>query len=77
MRYEAANAVLLNEFLKEHRKVEDEAQVNREQQATISELKSALTQQQTEIRALTAQIQEVSDQLEVSKPAPRTVGNNQ
>ena len=79
--------MLLNEFLKEHRK-------GQEQDATISELKSALTQQQKEIIALTAslkeqasQIQKVSDQLaaaspsdgglEVSKAAPRMVLNNQ
>ena len=81
VRYEAVNAMLLNEFLKEHRKVE-------EQEATISQLKkefqTAVAQQQKEIQALTAQlkeqaaqIQKVSAQIEVSKPAPRTVGNNQ
>jgi hypothetical protein len=64
VRYEAVNAMLLNEFLKEHHKV-------RELEATIA-------QQQKEIKALSAslkqqalQIQKVSDQLEVSKPAPR------
>src|SRR6266536_2706839 len=84
VRYEAVNAMLLNEFLKEHRKVE-------EQEATIAELKSTTakqeataTQQQKEIRALTAslkeqasQIRKVSDQLELNKPAPRTVLNDQ
>ncbi len=84
VRYEAVNAMLLNEFLKEHRKVE-------EQEATIAELKSTTAkqeaiaaQQQKEIRALTAslkeqasQIRKVSDQLELNKPAPRTVLNDQ
>src|SRR2546429_1911193 len=57
VRYEAVNAMLLNEFLKEHRKVE-------EQQATITELKSSsakqaatVAQQQKEIEALTATMQ--------------------
>ena len=70
VRYEAVNAMLLNEFLKEHRK-------GQEQDATISQLKAELAQQQKEIKALSAQIQKVSAQIEVSKPAPRTVGNNQ
>jgi Chaperone of endosialidase len=69
VRYEAVNAMLLNEFLKEHRK-------NEEQGATIAE-------QQKEIQALAAtvkeqasQIQKVSVQVELSKPAPQTVLNN-
>ncbi len=84
VRYDAVNAMLLNEFLKEHRKIE-------KQQATIGELKSTLaqqrkdfevtaTQQQKAIQALTAsfkeqasQIQKVSAQLEVSKLTPQVV----
>jgi len=75
VRYEAVNAMLLNEFLKEHRKVE-------EQQATITELESKVakqeltaTQQQKQIEALTATIQKVSDQVALSKPAPQLVAN--
>jgi trimeric autotransporter adhesin len=77
VRYDAVNAMLLNEFLKEHRKVQ-------EQEATIAELKSTTAkqeataaQQQKEIATLTAGLQKVSDQLELSKPAPRTVLNDQ
>jgi uncharacterized coiled-coil protein SlyX len=70
VRYEAVNAMLLNEFLKEHKKVE-------EQQATIAELKDNAARQQKQIDALTAGLQKVSAQLEVSKPAPQTVLNNQ
>jgi hypothetical protein len=62
VRYEAVNAMLLNEFLKEHRK-------NEEQEATIA-------RQQKRIEALTAGLQKVSAQLELSKPAPQTVLNN-
>ena len=61
VRYEAVNAMLLNEFLKEHRK-------NEEQEATIA-------QQQKQIDALTAGLQKVSAQLEASKPAPQMVNN--
>src|SRR5437764_7513947 len=78
VRYEAVNAMLLNEFLKEHRKVE-------EQQATIGELKTSvaeheklkttIAQQQKQIEALTATVQKVSDQVAFSKPAPQLVAN--
>jgi hypothetical protein len=62
VRYEAVNAMLLNEFLKEHRK-------NEEQEATIARL-------QKQIDALTAGLQKVSAQLEVNKPAPQIVDND-
>jgi len=62
VRYEAVNAMLLNEFLKEHRKMQ-------EQEATIAK-------QQKQIEALTAGLQKVSDQLEMSKPVARVVVNN-
>jgi endosialidase-like protein len=63
VRYDAVNAMLLNEFLKEHRK-------NEEQQAIIE-------QQQKQIEALSAGLQKVSAQLELSKSAPQTVLNDQ
>jgi uncharacterized coiled-coil protein SlyX len=70
VRYEAVNAMLLNEFLKEHQ--------------TVQELKSAAAKQeaviaghQKQIEALSAVLQKVSAQLEVTKPAPQTVLNNQ
>jgi trimeric autotransporter adhesin len=73
VRYEAVNAMLLNEFLKEHRKVT-------EQEATIKQLKAELqataTRQQKQIEALTAGLQKVSAQLEPNKIAPQTVSNN-
>jgi hypothetical protein len=62
VRYEAVNAMLLNEFLKEHRK-------NEEQQATIARL-------QKQIEALTAGLQKVSAQVEMNRTAPQMVGNN-
>jgi trimeric autotransporter adhesin len=72
VRYEAVNAMLLNEFLKEHRR-------NEEKEATIAELKKELqamaAHQQKQIEALTAGLQKVSAQLEVSKPAPQVVNN--
>ena len=79
VRYEAVNAMLLNEFLKEHRTVQKlEATVAQQQK----DFQSAVAQQQTEIKALTAtlreqasQIQKVSDQLEVSKSAQQMASN--
>jgi trimeric autotransporter adhesin len=77
VRYEAVNAMLLNEFLKEHRKVET-------LEATVAQLKSTVAQQQEGMKVFTAtlkeqasQIQKVSAQLEVTKPAPQMVANNQ
>jgi len=74
VRYEAVNAMLLNEFLKAHKRIE-------EQEVTIAELKKELqataTQQQKEIEALTAGLQKVSAQLELSKAALQTVLNRQ
>jgi hypothetical protein len=66
VRYDAINAMLLNEFLKEHREVQ-------EQKTTIAELKSGMAQQQKQIAALTVGLQRVSAQLELSKSAPQTV----
>jgi len=65
VRYEAVNAMLLNEFLKEHRKVED---LKKDFQATVAQLTARLDEQ-------AAQIQKVSAQLEASKPVPQVVNN--
>jgi hypothetical protein len=74
VRYEQVNAMLLNEFLKEHRKVEKlEATVAQKQK----EFESKIALQQKQIEALTAGLQKVSVQLELSKPAPQTVLNGQ
>jgi hypothetical protein len=70
VRYEAINAMLLNEFLKEHHKVE-------EQEKTIAELKSGMTALAAAVKEQAAQIQKVSAQLEVNKTAPQIVLNNQ
>lgn len=59
--YEMVNAMLLNEFLKEHQ--------------TVEELKATVAQQKSQIDALTAGLQKVSAQLETSKPASKVVAN--
>jgi hypothetical protein len=91
VRYDAVNAMLMNEFFKENRKVE-------KQETTISQLKSTLAQQQKDFQATVAQltarldeqasqIQKVSAQLaaaspsgrgiEVNRQAPQMVSSNQ
>ncbi len=87
VRYEAVNAMLLNEFLKAHRKIE-------EQQASISELQSSVAQQEKDfqsaiakqrranealtaaLKAQAAQIQKVNDRLEAQPVTPRVVVND-
>ena len=83
VRYDQVNAMLLNEFLKEHRK-------NEELEVTVAQLRKELQAtaalQQKQIQALTAGLQKVSAPLEASKfatgrirggPAPQMVNNNQ
>jgi len=60
---------LLNEFLKEHKKVED-------QQASISQLRSEMQTMVAQLKEQAAQIQKVSAQLEVRKPAPQVAVRN-
>jgi uncharacterized coiled-coil protein SlyX len=70
VRYSAINAMLLNEFLKEHRK-------NEEQEKTIAELNSGMTALAATVKEQAAQIQKVSAQLEASRPSPQVVNNDQ
>ncbi len=77
VRYDAVNAMLLNEFLKAHRTVQ-------ELKSTVAKQEAIIAQQQKGMEAVTArleqqasQIQKVSTQLEMSKPAPQIVDNHQ
>ena len=85
VRYDQVNAMLLNEFLKAHRKVE-------EQQAAIIELKSVVAEQQKDFKAAIAEqrrqlearlkqqdakIQTVNDRIELTNPAPRIAASDQ
>jgi hypothetical protein len=63
VRYDQVNAMLLNEFLREHKKTE-------KLEATVASLIATVKEQ-------AAQIQRVSAQLEASKPAPQVAKNNQ
>jgi hypothetical protein len=68
VRYEAVNAMLLDEFLKEHLR-------NEQQESTIGQLKSALAQQQKQISALSENLQRVNARLETTQPALRVAEN--
>jgi hypothetical protein len=68
VRYEAVNAMLLNEFLKEHRKVES-------QEGRLQRQEAVIAQQQKQIEALTATMRKVSAQVEISKPAPQVAAD--
>ncbi|TMP92465.1 MAG: hypothetical protein E6L08_08175, partial [Verrucomicrobia bacterium] len=75
VRYDAVNAMLLNEFLKEHRKVEQQAREMQEQQATIAQqrkesqaktdkLEATIAQQQKEMQAVIARLNEQAAQIQ-------------
>jgi hypothetical protein len=68
VKYDQINVMLLNEFLKEHKKVE-------KQQASISQLKSEMQTMVAQLKEQAAQIQTVSARLEVNKPAAKVVVN--
>jgi hypothetical protein len=83
VRYEQINAMLLNEFLKEHHTIQEQNRKIQEQETTITDLKSTVLQQQKGLQAVTLRlekqeslIQKVSAQIELNKTAPRTVVNN-
>ena len=84
VRYEQVNAMLLNEFLKEHRTVQAQQEKIGEQEKTLCELKSALaqqektfqskfTQQQEQIELLTSGVRKLCDQLHLNEAATRVV----
>jgi predicted RNase H-like nuclease (RuvC/YqgF family) len=82
VRYEQINVMLLNEFLKEHRKVEEQQRTIRQlksnaakQEATISELKKDVQGLIAQIKVQAAQIQKVSAQVEMKEHAPQVVSN--
>jgi hypothetical protein len=75
VRYEAVNAMLLNEFLKEHRKVEEQERKAQQQDARLAKQEATIAQQQKQIEALTATVQKVSEQIALNKPAPQLVAN--
>ena len=82
VRYEGVNAMLLNEFLKEHRKVEEQqaaiTQLKKDFGATIAQLTARLGEQAAQIQKVSAQLAAASPSrggLEAIRPAPQVVNN--
>lgn len=70
VRYEQVNAMLLNEFLKDHRKVE-------KLEATVTEQQKNFSRQEAQIEILESCLQKVSTQLQTNRTAPQMASNNQ
>jgi len=75
VRYEAVNAMLLNEFLKEHRRVQEQAREIQQQKTTISELKNGMQTVVARLKEQDSKIQKVSAQIEMGRPTPKVVLN--
>ena len=76
VRYEAVNAMLLNEFLKEHRRLQEQRNYFEAKMANQQKtFEATFAQQQKQIESLAATVQKVSDQVALSKPAPQLVAN--
>jgi len=77
VRYQQINAMLLNEFLKEHRKVQDQERKIQEQQTVIAQLKKEMETVVARLKEHDLKIQRVSDQVEMNKAAPQLVASDQ
>jgi trimeric autotransporter adhesin len=80
VRYDQVNAMLLNEFLKEHRRVQEQDRKIEEQEAKIAQqekvFQSKFGEQEKQIAALTSGLQKVSARIVASKPEPAIAANN-
>jgi hypothetical protein len=77
VRYDAVNAMLLNEFLKEHKKIAQQAREIQEQKQTIGELKKGMNNVDAQLKEQSAQIQKVSMQVQLSEGAAQTVADRE
>jgi hypothetical protein len=73
VRYDAVNAMLLNEFLKEHRKVQEQDGKIQEQETTIAQLKNEMEALVAHAKEQDSKISRVSTQIELNGPAPQQV----
>jgi hypothetical protein len=77
VRYEAVNAMLLNEFLKQHRKVEELDKAVAQQQSTNTELRKEIAELKTAMREQAAEIRKASDEATLNRSTPQMVASNQ
>jgi uncharacterized coiled-coil protein SlyX len=83
VRYDAVNVMLLNEFLRQHRTVQEQAGKLREQETTITRLEAVVVEQrkvtaeqQKQIETLTNGLRNVSNQIEVLTSSPTRVAED-
>jgi uncharacterized coiled-coil protein SlyX len=76
VRYDQVNAMLLNEFLKEHKKVEEQQTVIAELRSTVAQQQKIFKRQEEQIAGLTSGLQKLSAQMERQRSAPTVVANN-
>src|SRR5438477_12039542 len=75
VRYEAVNAMLLNEFLKAHRKLEEQEAIITRLESKLANREVAAEQQQKQIEAITTTVQKVRDKVAPGQAAPQLVAN--
>jgi hypothetical protein len=75
VRYDAVNAMLLNEFLKEHKQVQEQQAIITELKLTFARQEKSFAHQEAQIQALESALQRVSTQLQLNKPELRMVEN--
>jgi hypothetical protein len=75
VRYDAVNAMLLNEFLKEHRTVQEQAETIGIVKANSVRQEATIARLEQQIEGLTMGLQKVNAQLEASKPVQQVVNN--
>jgi hypothetical protein len=76
VRYEQINAMLLNEFLKEHRRGEEQDFKIQEQETTIAELRSEIRNLAATVSEQASQLQKVSAQLQIGNAAAQAIASN-
>ena len=76
VRYEAVNSMLLSEFLKEHRKVEEQSNQIAKQDCKVQELEASVEDLRLTLKAQASQIQKVNEEVALTKAASRRVVEN-
>jgi uncharacterized coiled-coil protein SlyX len=75
VRYDAVNAMLLNEFLKEHRRNEEQQAIIMQLKSTDAEQEATIAKQQKQIEGLIVRLEKISAQVELSKSGSQTAFN--
>jgi predicted RNase H-like nuclease (RuvC/YqgF family) len=76
VRYEQINAMLLNEFLKEHRKGEEQDCKIQQQESTVAELRSEIRSLAAMVNEQASELRKVSAQLQISNAGAQEIASN-